>query len=88
VDQFDKVRLSDKKGQICSFTVDYGAGGVEPPIVTLTDLEDGGRVFCILTDTSSNDVKVGLPVEFTFRKSYGEILPEYIWKIRPMRISV
>jgi 3-hydroxy-3-methylglutaryl CoA synthase len=88
VDQFDKVRLSDKKGQICSFTVDYGAGGVEPPIVTFTDLEDGGRVFCILTDTSSNDVKVGLPVEFTFRKSYGEILPEYIWKIRPMRISV
>jgi len=86
VDQFDKVRLSDKKGQICSFTVDYGAGGMEPPVVTFTDLEGGGRVFCILTDTSSNDVKVGMPVEFTFRKSYGEILPEYIWKIRPIRI--
>jgi hydroxymethylglutaryl-CoA synthase len=88
MDEFDRVRLSDRKGEIYSFTVDYGAGGIEPPIVTFTDLEGGGRVFCILTDASSDDVKIGMPVEFTFRKSYGEILPEYIWKVRPMRISV
>jgi hydroxymethylglutaryl-CoA synthase len=87
MDQFDKVRLSDKKGEIYSFTVDYGAGGMESPIVTFTNLEGGGRVFCILTDTSSNDVRIGMPVEFTFRKSYGEILPEYLWKVRPIRIT-
>jgi len=86
IDQFDKVRLSDKKGEIYSYTVDYGAGGMEPPIVTFTNLEGGGRVFCILTDASSNDVKIGMPVEFTLRKSYGEILPEYLWKVRPIRI--
>jgi 3-hydroxy-3-methylglutaryl CoA synthase len=87
MDQFDKVRLSDKKGEIYSFTVDYGAGGIEPPIVTFTDLEGGGRVFCLLTDASSDEVRIGLPVEFNLRKSYQEIIPEYIWKVRPVRIN-
>ena len=86
-DQMDTVRLSDKKGQVYSFTVDYGAGGMEPPIITFTDLEGGGRVFCILTDASFSDVNIGMSVEFTFRKSYGEILPEYIWKTRPVRMN-
>lgn len=86
-DQSEEIRLSDKKGAVYSWTIDYGAGGLEPPIVTFVNLEDGGRVFCILTDSSVHEVKIGLPVEFTFRKSYGEVLPEYIWKIRPIRIS-
>ena len=46
-----------------------------------------GDVSCILTDASFDEVKIGLPVEFTFRKSYGETLPEYIWKVRQPRIS-
>ena len=86
-DQSDKIRLSDKKGEIYSWTVDYGAGGLEPPIITFVNLEGGGRVFCILTDASSDDVKIGMPVEFNLRKSYGDALPEYIWKTRPIRIS-
>jgi 3-hydroxy-3-methylglutaryl CoA synthase len=87
MDQFDKVRLSDKKGEIYSFTVDYGAGGLETPIVTFTNLEGGGRVFCLLTDAFPNEVRIGLPVEFNLRKSYQEIIPEYIWKARPIRIN-
>ncbi len=86
-DQFDKIRLSDKRGEIYSFTVDYAAGGVEPPVVAVVNLEGGGRVFCILADASLDEVKIGLPVEFTFRKSYQEIIPEYIWKARAIRIS-
>ncbi len=82
-DHFDKVRLSDKKGEIYTWTADHGAGGMELPIVTLTDVEGGGRVFCILCDSSQDEVKVGLPVQFTLRKSYGQGIPEYIWKIRP-----
>jgi len=85
-DQFDTLRLSDKRGEIYSYTVDYAAGGLEAPIVTISNLEDGGRVFCILTDASPDEASVGLPVEFSFRKSYQEIIPEYIWKARPIRI--
>jgi uncharacterized OB-fold protein len=86
-DQSDKIRLSDKKGEIYSWTVDYGAGAPEPPIIAFVNLEGGGRVFCILTDAAFDDVKIGMPVEFTFRKGYGDILPEYIWKTRQIRIS-
>jgi hydroxymethylglutaryl-CoA synthase len=86
-DQYDKIRLSDKKGEIYTWTIDYGAGGLEPPVVTLTNIEGGGRAFCILTDASAQEVRVGLPVEFTLRKSYQETLPEYFWKVRPIRIN-
>jgi len=86
-DQSDKIRLSDKKAEIYSWTVDYGAGGPEPPIVAFVNLEGGGRVFCILTDASFDDVRIGMPVEFTLRKGYGDVLPEYIWKTRPIRIN-
>jgi hydroxymethylglutaryl-CoA synthase len=86
-DQYDEIRLSDKKGEIYTWTVDYGAGGLEPPVVTLTNIEGGGRAFCILTDASAEEIRVGLPVEFSFRKSYQEIIPEYFWKVRPIRIN-
>ena len=86
-DQFDKVRLSDKKGEVYTWTADFGAGGLETPIITLTNLEGGGRVFCIITDTTAKDMSVGLPVEFVLRKSYGQTIPEYIWKVRPIQIK-
>jgi hydroxymethylglutaryl-CoA synthase len=86
-DQYNKIRLSDKKGEIYTWTVDYGAGGLEPPVVTLTNIEGGGRAFCILTDASAQEIRIGLPVEFSFRKSYQEIIPEYFWKVRPVRIN-
>jgi hydroxymethylglutaryl-CoA synthase len=86
-DEYDKIRLSDKKGAIYSWTVDYGAGGPEPPIITFVNLEGGGRVFCILTDAEFEDVKIDMPVEFTLRKGYGDVFPEYIWKMRPIRIT-
>lgn len=85
-DQFDTLRLSDKRGEIYSYTVDYAAGGLEIPIVTITNIEGGGRAFCILTDASPDEASIGLPVEFSLRKSYQAIIPEYIWKARPIRM--
>ena len=85
-DQFDTLRLSDKRGEIYSYTVDYAAGGLEIPIVTITNIEGGGRAFCILTDASPDEASIGLPVEFSLRRSYQAIIPEYIWKARPIRM--
>jgi hydroxymethylglutaryl-CoA synthase len=82
-DQFDKVRLSDKKGVVYSWSADFGAGGLELPIPTMTDVEGGGRVFCLLCDASESEAKVGLPVEFTLRRGYSQALPDYIWKVKP-----
>ena len=82
-DQFDRVRLSDKKGVVYSWSADFGAGGLELPIPIMTDLEGGGRVFCILCDADQNEAKVGLPVEFTLRRGYSQTAPDYIWKAKP-----
>jgi 3-hydroxy-3-methylglutaryl CoA synthase len=82
-DQFDSVRLSDKKGVVYSWSADFGAGGLELPIPTMTDVEGGGRVFCLLCDASQEEAKVGLPVEFTLRRGYSQAVPDYIWKAKP-----
>ncbi|HOE17040.1 MAG TPA: zinc ribbon domain-containing protein [Syntrophorhabdaceae bacterium] len=82
-DEFDKVRLSDKKGVVYSWSADFGAGGMELPIPTMTDVEGGGRVFCILCDASQEEAKVGMPVEFTLRRGYSQAPPDYIWKAKP-----
>ena len=73
------------RGKVYTWTADYGAGGLETPIITQTNLEGGGRLFCIITDTTAKEMSVGLPVEFVLRKSYGQTIPEYIWKARPAR---
>ena len=86
-DDFDQVRLSDKHGKLLSFTFDYFAGSPDPPLlVTVTEVDGGARVYLQMTDASPKEVKLELPVEFTFRKihEYGGT-PNYFWKCTPVR---
>jgi 3-hydroxy-3-methylglutaryl CoA synthase len=86
-DDFDQIRLSDKHGKLLSFTFDYFAGSPDPPlIVTMTEVDGGARVYLQMTDASPQEVKLELPVEFTFRKihEYGGT-PNYFWKCTPVR---
>jgi hydroxymethylglutaryl-CoA synthase len=86
-DEFDQVRLSDRHGKLMSFTFDFFAGSPDPPlIVTVTEVDGGARVYLQMTDASPNEVKLELPVEFTFRKihEYGGT-PNYFWKCTPVR---
>lgn len=86
-DDFDQVRLSDKDGKLLSFTFDYFAGSPDPPlIVTVTEVDGGARVYLQMTDAAPQEVKLELPVEFTFRKihEYGGT-PNYFWKCTPLR---
>jgi 3-hydroxy-3-methylglutaryl CoA synthase len=86
-DDFDEVRLSDRIGKVMSFTFDFFAGSPDPPlIVTTAEVEGGARVFVQMTDASAKEVKLDLPVEFTFRKihEYGGT-PNYFWKCTPVR---
>jgi uncharacterized OB-fold protein len=81
------VRLSDKTGQLLSFTMDYFAGSPDPPLVaTVTETEGGCRLYIQMTDGSAEEVKLGLPVELTFRKIHeGGGTPNYFWKCTPIR---
>ncbi len=86
-DAFEEVRLSDKKGRVFTFNVDNLAPGAESPVViTIVDLEGGGRLRCEMTDCDPGEVKIGLDVELTFRKMHdARGIHHYFWKSRPLR---
>lgn len=86
-DDFESVRLSDKYGKVMSHTFDFFAGSPDPPlIVCIIEVDGGARVYMQMTDASPKEVKLELPVEFTFRKihEYGGT-PNYFWKCTPIR---
>lgn len=86
-DEFDEVRLADRTGKVLSHTFDFFAGSPDPPlIVTMVEAEGGARLYVQMTDASPREVKLELPVEFTFRKihEYGGT-PNYFWKCTPIR---
>jgi len=85
-DEFDHVRLSDKIGTVKSFTFDNFAGSPNPPLVAgIVDVE-GARLYVQMTDVSPKEVKLGMPVELTFRKIHeAGGTPNYFWKSTPVR---
>lgn len=86
-DEFDYVRLSDKRGRIFSFSADNLAGVLDPPmILTTIDFDGGGRAELLLTDRDPAAVKIGMPVELTFRRFHDAGgFYNYYWKARPPR---
>ncbi|MDY6881845.1 MAG: zinc ribbon domain-containing protein [Thermodesulfobacteriota bacterium] len=87
-DEYEKVRYSDSRGKVFTFTRDQLAGRSDDPVVvqTVLETEDGTRFYLMMTDCNPQEVKVGLPVEFTFRRIYeGANFHNYFWKCRPLR---
>ena len=85
-DQFDDVRLADKKGTVFTFSMDYMGIVDNPTVIPVIDFESGGRGEFYLTDRVIDDVKVGMPVEMTFRKIFfDEGIYHYYWKAMPER---
>ena len=85
-DDFEAVRLADRTGRVVTFTFDYFFPTPDPPtIVTVTEV-DGARLHLQLVDCSPEETRIGLPVEFVFRRihqSGGR--PNYYWKGSPLR---
>ena len=89
-DEFEEIRLSDKKGKVFTFNVDNLAPSAESPVViTIVDLEGGGRLRLEMTDCDPTEVKIGMDVELTFRKMHDAMgIHHYFWKSRPVREEV
>ncbi len=86
-DNFANVRLSDKRGRVFTYSMDYLAGTVDVPlVVTVVNLDGGGRMLTMMTDREVDQVKIDMPVEMSFRKlrSVGGI-HNYYWKSVPIR---
>lgn len=86
-DKVEMVRLSDRRGEIYTYSLDYIAGTIDTPLaVTVVNFEGGGRMLAMMTDREVDDVKIGLPVEMSFRHlpTMGGI-HNYYWKATPIR---
>lgn len=88
-DNYEEVRLADKTATVFTFSMDERAVEVDPPRVwTISDFDDGGRIYCTMTDRDTEKIDIGMHVEMTFRKIHdGAGVHNYFWKCRPVRVS-
>ena len=86
-DDFQAFPLSDKKGTIFTYSMDYLAGTVDSPLVnTVVNFDGGGRILCMMTDRELDELHVDMPVEMSFRKlRVVNGIHNYYWKSIPVR---
>jgi uncharacterized OB-fold protein len=84
-DDFESVRLSDRVGRVVTYTFDFFFPTPDPPtIVTVTEV-DGARLHLQLVNCAPAETRIGLPVEFVFRRIHqGGGRPNYYWKGSPL----
>ena len=86
-DNATPIRLSDRPGELFTYSMDYIAGAVDTPLVVgAVDFKGGGRIICMLTDREPAEVQVGMPVAMSFRKlRVVNGIHNYYWKAIPRR---
>lgn len=86
-DDSQPFRLSDKRGTVFTYSMDYLAGSTDIPlVVTVINFESGGRMLCMMTDRELDEVHVGMPVDMSFRKlRVVNGVHNYYWKSVPVR---
>jgi len=86
-DEMEPYDFVDVPAKVFSFSHDYVMeSGDSPVTVTFVDFEGGGRIMCDMTDRDPEEVRVGLPVEMTFRRLYFvNGIYNYWWKCQPVR---
>ena len=86
-DDSQHLRLSDKRATVFTYSMDYLAGTTDTPLViTVVNFEGGGRMLCMMTDRELDEVRIGLPVEMSFRKlRVVNGIHNYYWKSIPVR---
>lgn len=88
VDEYELVDCSERKPRVVTYTMDLLAGDSVDPIIgqVVADDENGTRYYTIMTDFRPDEVKVGLQLEFTFRKMNTLAnFNNYYWKFKPIR---
>ena len=89
LDQMEDYPFSDKRGQLFTYTGDNLTFSEDPPaIYGVVDFEGGGRYWFDITDCRLAALKIGQPVQMTFRRKYQDQargLYGYFWKAMPLR---
>ena len=89
-DDTTPTRFSDRKGTVFTYSMDYLAATTDKPLViTTVDFEGGGRMLCMMTDRELDEVRIGMPIEMSFRKlRVVNGIHNYYWKAIPQRTAV
>ena len=89
-DDASPVRLSDQRGTVFTYSLDYLAATTDKPLViSVVDFDCGGRMLCMMTDRELDEVQIGMPVEMSFRKlRVVNGIHNYYWKAVPQRTSI
>lgn len=89
IDEMEEYRFSDKKGQLFTYTEDYLGFTLNPPaLYGMIDFDGGGRFNFELTDCQPGSLKVGMPVQMSFRRKFVDEKRGtyfYFWKAIPVR---
>jgi uncharacterized OB-fold protein len=89
MDEMEDYGFADKKGRVLSYTGDMLAASYDPPeLYGNVEFDGGGRLMCNFTDCTLEDLKVGAPVSFSFRKKYYDEKRDihgYFWKAVPLK---
>lgn len=83
----EEVPLSDRKGVLFTYSMDERTAVTDPPnILGAVNLEGEVRIFSQVTDRDVKSIKVGMPMEMTFRRIHDALgVHNYFWKCRPAR---
>lgn len=89
VDQMEEYCFSDKKACLFTYTGDSLAASLNPPaIYGIVDFEGGGRFMFDITDCELDSLKVGMPLQMSFRRKYADEsrgVYGYYWKTVPLK---
>jgi len=89
VDQMEDYSFSDKPCHLFTYTADHLAYTEDPPaLYGIVDFEGGGRYWFDITDCRLESLKVGQPVQMTFRRKYldeARGVSGYFWKAMPFK---
>lgn len=87
-DQYTEESRTDAALKLFSFSVDRLAGRSDDPVViqSIADDQQGIRFYMTMTDVQEDQIKIGMDLNFTFRKMHDLAnFPNYYWKFRPIR---
>ncbi|MDD5093154.1 MAG: 3-oxoacyl-[acyl-carrier-protein] synthase III C-terminal domain-containing protein [Dehalococcoidia bacterium] len=89
IDQMEDYRFADKKCKVFSYTGDNLSFSINPPTVYgVVDFDGGGRFWFDIGNCELENVKIGMPLEMSFRRRYHDVqrgFEGYHWKAVPIR---
>ncbi len=83
----EEVPLADRKGVLFTYSMDERTAVVDPPnVLAAVNLDGEVRIFSQMTDRDVKSIRVGMPMELTFRRIHDALgVHNYFWKCRPAR---